>query len=230
MPRSGCPRRQRRRPAGFRRFRRRRWRFGDDAKGERRRGRRSSFPGFSMDPTRDGVVVEERVEPRGAAALAADSTIGFVPVHPSRDLLVRSSADRRQPPVVQAGRSRLSPSRRRRRRPRRLKVSSGDGSPMRPRPPRLVEGRRRWERPPLPPPEPPFVVVVSFMSPRPTRRRRQRSVVVMGERISGPRRGGTRCIRVSTRAPRAGRHVLPPSQSPRLWAETCDVVREGSRR
>ena len=51
-----------------------------------------------MDPTRDGVVLEERVEPRGAAALAADSTIGFVPVHPSRDLLVRSSADRQKPP------------------------------------------------------------------------------------------------------------------------------------
>lgn len=95
--------------------------LGDDAKAERRRGRRSSFP-RQHGTNDDGVVVEERVERAGRQRSRPIRRSGSSPHRRA----TFSSGPAQTAAPVQAGRLRLSPSRRRR--PRRLQVSSGDGS------------------------------------------------------------------------------------------------------
>jgi hypothetical protein len=111
----------------------------------------------SMDPTMDGVVVEERVERAGRRRSRSIRRSGSSP-HPSRDLQVRSSTVSSPRASGTFASFPIPPPPP----PASASIEWGRFS-MRPR--EVVEMRRRWERPLLPQPEPPRVVA-SFLSPR----------------------------------------------------------------
>ena len=180
--------------------------LGDDAKAERRRGRRSSFPGQHGSNDGRGCRRGESGA-RGAAAFAADSTIGFVPApvaRPSRQVQHRQQPPCKRDVCVFPHPAAAAPGVCKYRvgtvldeAPRGGREATAMGASTAPAA-RAAACRR-------------LVLVAS------TTNDDDNEVVVMGERISGRGDAGRAASEYRHEHRRTPRP--PPSQSPRLWAE-----------